>query len=263
MKPLHLIPALFGFAAIAFAATGGAAQPAPVKLQYTGYLVDSPVLDARVEVARDAEGGPYRMSLSTGLIGALGDMVPFHFKASSLGQDEEVGLQPSSYHSETSIYDNRQSVALSYGPDGSVTLTDDPPTEEGQDAVAQGGLTGTVDPLSAALAIIVKVSGQGSCAGKFRIFDGARRYNLSLSPAPEGLAVPRLPVAPKAKAMACDAAVDLVSGFPQYALNAGMYPTTARFWLARDVVGAAPVLLRLEAESGLGKMHFDLRAVLP
>jgi hypothetical protein len=254
---------LFGLAAIAFAVTAGAAQPVPVKLQYTGYLVDSPVLDARVEVARDAEGGPYRMSLSTGLIGALGDMVPFHFKASSLGQDEEVGLQPSSYHSETSIYDNRQSVALSYGPDGSVTLSDDPPTEEGQDAVAQGGLTGTVDPLSAALAIIVKVSGQGSCAGKFRIFDGARRYDLSLSPAPEGLAAPRLPVAPKAKAMACDAAVDLISGFPQFAIDAGMYPTTARFWLAQGIVGAAPVLLRLEAESGLGKMHFDLRAVLP
>ena len=57
MKPPHLIPALFGLAAIAFAATPGAAQPAPVKLQYTGYLVDSPVLDARVEVARDAEIG--------------------------------------------------------------------------------------------------------------------------------------------------------------------------------------------------------------
>src|SRR6185312_11882761 len=177
MKPQHLIPALFGLAAIAVAAPAVTAQPAPIKLQYTGYLVDSPVLDARVEVARDAEGGPYRMSLSTGLIGALGDIVPFHFKASSLGQDEEVGLQPSSYHSETSIYDNRQSVALSYGPGGSVTLTDDPPSE------------------------------QGSCAGKFRIFDGARRYDLSLSQAPDGLAAPRLPVAPKAKAMACDAAV--------------------------------------------------------
>jgi len=262
MKPLHLIPALVGLTAIAFA-TAAAAQAVPVKLQYTGYLVDSPVLDARVEVARDAEGGPYRMSLSTGLVGALGDMVPFHFKAASLGKTEEVGLQPSSYHSETSIYDNRQSVALSYGPGGSVTLTDDPPTQEGQDAVAQGGLAGTIDPLSAALAIIVKVSERGSCAGKFRIFDGARRYDLSLSPAPEGLAVPRLPVAPKAQAKACDAAVSLISGFPEYAINAGMYPTTARFWLARGIVGSAPVLLRLEAESGLGKMHFDLRAVLP
>jgi hypothetical protein len=263
MKSLPLIPALFGLAVIAFAAAAGAEQPASLKLQYTGYLVDSPVLDARIEVARPPEGGPYRMSLSTGLIGALGDMVPFHFKASSLGRDEEVGLQPSSYRSETSIYDNRQSVALSYGPDGNVTLTDDPPTEEGQEAVAQGGLAGTIDPLTAALAIVVKVSERGSCTGKFRIFDGARRYALSLSPGPEGVATPRLPVAPKAKAMACDAAVDLVSGFPQYAINAGMYPTTARFWLARGIAGSAPVLLRLEAESGLGQMHVDLRAVLP
>jgi len=42
-----------------------------------------------------------------------------------------------------------------------------------------------------------------------------------------------------------------------------MYPKTARFWLGRGVAGSSPVLLRIEAESGLGKMRVDLRAVLP
>ena len=127
MKPLHLIPALFGLAAIAFAATLRARRSLPPSSCHTPAISSiSPVLRRPGEVARDAEGGPYRMSLSTGLVGALGDMSRSISKASSLGQDEEVGLQLSSYHSETSIYDNQQSVALSYGPDGSVTLTDDP-----------------------------------------------------------------------------------------------------------------------------------------
>src|ERR1700743_167311 len=129
MKALSLILALTGLAAYAFGAA--AAEPGHLKLQYAGYLVDSPILDARVDVALGTDGGPYRMSLSTSLVGMLGDMVPFQLKAASQGSDSHAGPRPSSYTSEMSIYDNRQSVLLSYGTDGSVTLRDDPPTEEG------------------------------------------------------------------------------------------------------------------------------------
>ena len=171
--------------------------------------------------------------------------------------------RPARYHSEISIYESIQTVSLDYEANGHVLLMDNPPTEAGQDAVARGLLAGTVDPLTAALAIVEQVGDEGRCAGRFRIFDGARRYDLALAPAPAGLAVPRIPAAPHAHPNACDAAVSLVAGFPQYAIDSGMYPSTARFWLARDVIGRAPALLRLEAESGLGKMRFDLRAILP
>jgi hypothetical protein len=260
MKRLALLLPMLAFALVAL---GGAAEgTAPVKLQYAGYLVDSPVLDARIEVA-GATRGPYRMSFSTGLVGSLGNFVPFHMKASSEGSNGEAGPRPASYHSETSIYDNSQSVLLRYSPNGGVTLTDDPPTEQGQEAVARGLLAGTVDPLSAVLGIIATVGETRRCEGKFHIFDGVRRYDVSISPAPEGVGTPRLPAAPHVKAMACDAAVHLLAGFPQAMVDAGMYPTSARFWLASGVVGPDPVLLRVEAESGLGKLRFDLRAVLP
>ena len=235
MNRRFAIAGVLGLAAAVFA--GAATEAAQVKLQYTGYLVDSPVLDARIEAAVDGSG-PYRMSFSTGLVGTLGNMIPFHLSASSQGLEGEAGLRPASYRSETSIYDNRQSVLLRYGAGGSVTLTDDPPTEQGQEAVARGLLAGTIDPLSAALAIIVRAGGAGQCGGKFRIFDGARRYDLAIAPAPEGVKTPRLAAAPHVKASAvCDAAVTLVSGFPQYLVDAGMYPTTARFWVARGVAG--------------------------
>src|SRR5689334_4263325 len=169
MKALSLILVLTGLAASAFGAA--AAEPGHLKLQYAGYLVDSPILDARVDVALGPDGGPYRMSLSTSLVGMLGDMVPFHLKAASQGRDGKAGPRPTSYQSEMSIYDNRQSILLSYGANGSVTLSDDPPTEEGQAAVARGLLANTVDPLTAALGIILSVTDQERCAGTFRIFD--------------------------------------------------------------------------------------------
>jgi len=250
---------------LAVAAAGPAASNAPtrMRLQYAGYLVDAPVLDVRLDITLDGFPGAYRMSFSSGLVGALGDLIPFHMKASSQGLDDDPMPQPSSYHSQISLYDNVQSVSLAYGTNGSVALNDDPPTEEGQAAVERGLLAGTVDPLSAALAIVERSSEAERCEGQYRIFDGARRYDLSLSPAPSGLTAPRIPAVPGAEPFACDAAVHLVSGFPQYAIDAGMYPTTARFWLSRAVVGSAPALLRLEAESGLGRMRVDLRAILP
>ena len=63
--------------------------------------------------------------------------------------------------------------------------------------------------------------------------------------------------------VACDAQVALVSGFARNMLDAGMYPSTARFWLAPSAAGSVPVLLRLEAQSGLGQLRLDLRAVFP
>ena len=262
MKFPRLIPPLLALAMILVAVPAPAGTPTRARLQYAGYLVDAPVLDARLDVAI-GDGGPYRMSMSTGLVGSLAELVPFHMKATSQGHDGVAGPRPASYRSELSVYDNLQIVTLTYDANGSVHLNDQPPTEEGQDAVARGLLAGTVDPLSAALAIMEKVDEAGGCAGRFRIFDGARRYDLALAPPPSGLTPPRLPVAPGAKLFACDAAVELVAGFPKFAIDAGMYPRSARFWLARGVVGPGPALLRMEAESGLGRMRLDLRAILP
>jgi hypothetical protein len=161
------------------------------------------------------------------------------------------------------IYEQRQSVRLIYGADGVVKLIDEPPTEEGQEARARGLLGGTVDPLSAALAIAESVARRGRCGGVLRIFDGARRYDLTLSPAPAGLKPPRLPITLNGRPVACDAEVALVSGFARNMLDAGMYPSTVRFWLAPGVAGSVPLLLRLEAQSGLGQLRLDLRAVFP
>jgi hypothetical protein len=263
MKVRGSLLSSIGLAAMLVVAHGHAGAPSRTRLQYVGYLVDAPVLDARLELVRDGSSGPYRMSLSAGLVGGLGDMFQFHLDASTQGRFGAMGPQPTRYRNKNSIYDSLETVTLTYGADGSVTLEDQPRTQEGEDAVARGLLAGTLDPLSAALAMIDQAARGDGCVGTFRIFDGVRRYDLTLAPAPAGLDTPRLRAAPDAKATACDAAVTLVSGFPQYALDAGMYPKTARFWLARGIIGSSPTLLRMEAQSGLGRMRVDFRAVLP
>ena len=238
-------------------------SPAHLRLDYAGYLVDSEVLYARVDVSLDNEQGPYRMNLSSGLVGTLGQLYQFHLQASSQGKVAAPGPLPVRYTSEISVFEDRQTVLLTYGAHGAVRLTDDPPTEEGQLARARGLLAGTVDPLSAALGIANVVARAGQCSGRLRIFDGARRYDLDLAPAPADLPVPRFSVPVSGLPVACDAAVSLISGFSQSAMDAGMYPKSVQFWLARDVAGPLPALLRAEANTGIGLIRLDLRDILP
>lgn len=237
--------------------------PARVRLDYAGFLVDAEVLYARVDVSLGDGAGPYRLNLSSGLVGTLGQLYPFHLMASSQGRVAEPEPLPLRYTSEFTLFETRQTMTLTYGAHGIVRLADDPPTEEGQVAKARGLLAGTIDPLSAALAVAQEVARTGRCEGELHVFDGARRYDLSLHPAPDGLPIPRLAVPVEAMPIACDAALTLISGFPENAVNSGMYPKTARFWLAANLAGPLPALLRLEADSGLGHIHLDLRDVLP
>jgi hypothetical protein len=259
-RPLVLLAAILALLA---ATPAGSRTSSRARLDYAGYLTDSQVLSARLDVALMGQGGPYRLDVSSGLVGVLGRMIPFRLSASSQGQGGAAGPHPSRYSSDMTIYEERRSVKLIYGANGAVKLIDEPPTEEGQQARARGLLGGTVDPLSAALAIADSVARHGRCGGVLRVFDGARRYDLTLSPAPAGLAPPRLPIALGAPPIACDAAIALVSGFAQNMLDAGMYPSTLRFWLAPGLAGPLPALLRLEAQSGLGQLRLDLRAVFP
>ena len=237
--------------------------PARVRLDYAGFLVDAEVLYARVDVSLGDGLGPYRMRLSSGLVGTLGQLYPFHLLASSQGKVASRGPLPMRYTSEFTLFQTRQTMTLTYGAHGAVRMADDPPTEEGQLAEARGLLAGTIDPLSAALAVAQEVARVGRCQGELHVFDGARRYDLSLYPAPDGLPIPRFAVAVEGEPIACDAALTLISGFPQNAVDSGMYPKTARFWLASNLAGPLPALLRLEADSGLGHLHLDLRDVLP
>jgi hypothetical protein len=172
--------------------------------------------------------------------------------------------KPSHYRSDITAADQRRIVTLTYSPDGNIQMTDQPATQEGQDAFARGLVRGTMDPLSAMAMIARKIEGGQDCGGRMQVFDGARRFDLTLTPVPASASAPRnLPVALKTAPRGCDAALTLFSGFSQSAIDSGMYPKTARFWFTSDMNSPWPVLLRADADSGLGHIHMDFVSVEP
>ena len=232
-------------------------QAQQARYRYAGFLQDAQVLTLQFEMAA-ADPSAYQVNMGGDMIGMLAGMYPFHMQLTSQGRFDGEASLPSHYRSDVSTAEQRNVVTLTYSAGGNVEMTDQPATQEGKNAFVRGLVRGTMDPLSAVAMIARKIRAGQPCNGRIPVFDGVRRFDLSLTAIPSSIAPPRnLPVALKSLPRGCDAALTLISGFPQSAVEAGVYPKTARFWFTTELNSSWPVLLRIDADSGLGHLHMD------
>src|SRR5262249_47912779 len=144
---------------------------------------------------------------------------------------------PASYQSTMRVWSRQEFIALTYAPNGNVGIRAVPLTRQAQLAAEQGYANGTIDPASLVVAVATLFSSAGSCDGQYQLFDGARRYDMSL--AQGGYAV--LDGMPgsyyEGSATECMATPQLVAGFQQSALNANLYPQSAKLWMAPAIAG--------------------------
>ena len=237
------------------------AQAQQARYRYAGFLQDAQVLTLQFDMAA-ADKASYQVNMGGDLIGMLASMYPFHMQLTSQGRVSGQASLPSHYRSDISTADQRSIVTLTYSAGGNIQMVDQPATQEGQDAFARGMVRGTMDPLSAVAMIARKIDAGQDCSGRMPVFDGARRFDLTLTPIPASVSPPRnLLVALKSPPRGCDAALTLLSGFSQSAIDSGVYPKTARFWFTSDLNSPWPVLLRIDADSGLGHLHMDFVSV--
>jgi hypothetical protein len=232
-----------------------------VRLGYAGFLGPAQVIVASVGLEMPPgtrKSGSYRMALDVAMSGALAKAVPFSMTAESLGQAGEAGVQPSRFHSLTRIYEKTQTTSLTYGDGGAVEISSDPPTVQAREAREQGLAAGTLDPLSAVVALVDEVVRTGECRGRVQVFDGARRYDLEASPAGTSRVEKIGFSLYEGPATECAVKPILLNGFRQRDVDAGFYPQSARMWIAPVVAGEPPVPVRVMAQSGLGTMRLDL-----
>jgi hypothetical protein len=252
----------FRFFAAAFTASALASVSVPVEAQqsrllYAGFLEEAQVLTLNFDISAPGNAS-YSVAVAGDLIGMLAGMYPFHMQLSSEGRLNGPAAFPNRFRSDIAASDGSRQVTLTYGAGGIVQMMDQPPTEEGQAARARGLLNGTIDPLSAVAFIARGLAAGSGCSGRLPVFDGVRRFDLTLSPVPASAPLPRLTrVTLNSPPRGCDAALTLISGFPQSAVNSGMYPRTARFWFTAELNPTWPVLLRIDAESGLGHIRME------
>lgn len=264
LRPWRALAALGACALLlgaALAPADAAAEKSLVRLGYAGFLGDAQVIEATVGLEMPPgtrKSGSYRMALDVAMSGPLAQAVPFSMTAESLGSAGAAGVRPARFHSLTRIYQKAQTASLTYGENGAVEIVADPPTVQAREAREQGLAEGTLDPLSAVVALVDEVVRTGECRGRVRVFDGARRYDLQATPA--GVAqVSRIGFSLyEGPATECAVTPTLLDGFRQRDIDAGLYPDSASVWIAPVVAGEPPVPVRVIARSGLGTMRLDL-----
>ena len=257
----RLLPGLV-VAAVGWLAASAAASANQAQLSYIGYLAGAPVLslEAKITVPEGAKptDGAYTLAADIATTGNLAVLYPYTQSLSAKGSLAGGKARPARYQSTMRIWNKQELVTLTYGANGAVGINAVPLTRQAQLAQQQGYANGTIDPASLVVAVASLFAGNGNCQGQYQLFDGARRYDLTL--AQGGYA--DLDGMPNSyyvgSATECAATPQLVAGFQPSALNASLYPQSARLWMAPAIAGFPPVPVRILAKSAFGEMTLEL-----
>ncbi len=258
-----LLARLVGLSVLGWlAAMVPAAAANQVQLGYVGYIAGAPVLtlNANITVPEGARpgDGAYAISADIATMGNLAVLYPYTQSVEAAGALKSGKARPTTYQSTLRVWNRQESVTLRYSPNGAVGIEAIPLTRQAQMAQQQGYAQGTMDPASLVVAVASLFANAGSCNGQYQLFDGARRYDLTLTQG--GYA--DLTGTPNSyydgSATECTATPELMAGFQQSALNAGLYPQSARLWMAPAIAGFPTVPVRILAQSAFGEVTLEL-----
>jgi hypothetical protein len=261
----RLVPGLTGLAfalvALGLSLPARAEDSRLVRLSYYGYLGTLQIgqIDLLIEMApgpRPAKD--YNISATVTLSGAYAKMVPFEWQGEARGGANSKRVLPASYQSQMDLLGNRETMALAYHPDGRVDIQSNPPTVEARVAREQGLGLNTMDPLSAAVAIVDTVLRTGGCETSLPVFDGARRYNLNFASVGRDVIEQTLFSTYQGQALHCTATAQLVAGFKPDAVSSSFYPSKTDLWLGQAVKDLPLLPVRVLAQSKMGLLRVEL-----
>lgn len=236
--------------------TAQAAAWHPVDLTYEVHAGGLHAFTIQLEAALDRAG--YDLSLALRTDGTLAWFLDWTMSSVARGRPGAAGLAPARFRTESQWRGRERWVEVRYDGAGAPEVAmDPPPDEEERDVVPEAQRAGTIDPISAALALIYAVAWDDGCELSLAVFDGRRRYNArSRDDGEREIAIGSLsPYGGTARA--CAVTLDPVNGFRR---NAEHKPRREDFTVfLRQVVPEAPPLpVRVEAETRFGGIRIHL-----
>ncbi|MCK6449410.1 MAG: DUF3108 domain-containing protein [Alphaproteobacteria bacterium] len=258
-----LAPVLLAVACHGAAAQEAGAPSAKWRLDYEAYIGGFRILSIVSAVRWDADDYDIEVAaLTRGVVGWIGD---WRGRGVSHGTVDNGLLRPARSRSDTTWRGETRFTDVTYAADGSVVTAAKPSNEEdNRDPVPPQLARNTIDILSALVALVRKVGATGRCDGSFPVYDGRRRYDLSVSDAGEATLEKTSYSLFAGQARKCEAVMRRLAGFwkekdprRQAAPDADK-PVVV--WLAPPKPGAPSLPVRAEAELALGTLVLHLRA---
>lgn len=244
----------------AAAASVSPARADPMSARYEVYFGGFHVLNADALWQRSASG--YRIAAEAQTQGFLGWLNPWKGTTESRGRLDTGKIIPQHHENHGTSDRGEKLVILRYGPDGDVTETVVEPEQDWVDRhplPADAG-QGTLDPLSVIAGLAEVLQDDGRCEGAFSVFDGRRRYDLTVTDAGEAELEPTSYSIYAGRARGCRLDYELLGG---HRMERNKYAATAReriIWVARPEDGAPLIPVRLQIETAYGTVMGHLTA---
>jgi hypothetical protein len=161
--------------------SGNIAPASTLDLSYELYVGGIPL--GKVAMSARFEGSDYKAISSLETKGIVNAFWQAKIETASSGSAAKDKLRPSLYDSFSQNRSvQRQHATLSFGSEGPLSVSSDPPYRDNKYPVSEEQKKGTLDPLSAAVYLTsgIAAADRGKpCDATAPVFDGRRRYNVT------------------------------------------------------------------------------------
>ncbi len=244
-------------AALSAMAGGGAfadapSEDQPVTATYEVYFGGFHVLNA--EARLENGGQTYRISAAAETQGMLGWFNPWKGQTESRGRIVADRVVPQRHDNRGTADEGERVVTLRYDEAGNIAETKVLPEQDWEDRhplPADAG-EGTLDPLSIIAGLAQLLQSGGSCEGRFAVFDGRKRYDLTVADAGTRKLEPNDYSIFDGEARGCQLDYEMLGG---HRVERNKYAATAReriIWVARPAAEAPLIPVRLQIETAYG-----------
>jgi hypothetical protein len=230
-----------------------AAEPEPLVLHYEAFAAGLPIvaLDFRL----DESGSAYAVDGQIRTVGLLRLFYRVELRAQSQGAMAGEAMQPHVHEQVLTTQGKDRVARLDYPGDGTVTVHLVPAEDSGRPQPTPQQTVDTLDPLSTILAIGHALAGAERCAGRFRVFDGRRRYDIVLSEDDARGGPPK-----DGTALRCRAQAVKIAGF-SFDQDYQAHVNNGHVWLAPPRPGAPALPVRIDFDGSWGLIEVRMTKV--
>lgn len=260
--PTLLVVGLTSVASARVAETPAEQHPdrTALRLDYDVYASGLHVMSVTARV--DLESAGYRIETDARTGGLIGSLFSWHNGARSEGRFGPAGLVPELHRSDGKWRGRPRRVVLDYGDEGSIAVEVEPDAEEDKrEPVPPELVRGTLDPLSAVLAVMKVVASNGSCTATVPVFDGRRRYDLEIRDVGVRTVQPKRYGPFAGPARLCEIRSHMIAGRRIGENEPDRERSADQMLVASVLDGVPPVPVRIDAKAPFGTFVMHLSGV--
>src|SRR5687768_8915731 len=257
--------AMTGLVGLSSAAAAAEVPARMVDLTYDVYLGGLHIFAMDVDMTLQPDR--YRVTAEGGTQGMVGWLYGWQTRLAAEGLDRDGRIAPQRYDVASNWQGSQRTVQLSFDEGGRYDLRQTPPPEPDPDI--EGDLPetlpeGTIDPLSFAVAASRALEENGRCDQTVPVFDGRRRYDLTLRHIDEATLPPSEYSIYHGPAVRCSFSMKRISGFrkswsTKRQVDADASPPT--IWVAAIREDLPPLPVRYDGAIALGNIVIHLTRV--